>query len=121
MKEKHMEQSLCHHGVRHSNPLPVSKYTQPIRTKRQSSQYHQTASESFLKKKKEQRKSSQHKVTNARSLDKSSSSVCFFSLFLFPRIQEACGAEADMVACDAGCGGGDFGVCSESELILSCD
>lgn len=50
-KEKNMEQSLCHHGVSHSNPLPVSNNTQPIRTKCKSSLNRQLASESFLTKK----------------------------------------------------------------------
>lgn len=90
-----MEQSLCHHGVSHSNPLPVSNYAlqQPIRTKRKSSQYLKTASESFLNKKKEEkkRKSSQRKVTNARSLQLTNLTssfsfffcCCFFVWFFF--------------------------------------
>lgn len=115
-----MEQSLCHHGVSHSNPLPVSNYAlqQPIRTKRKSSQYLKTASESFLNKKKEEkkRKSSQRKVTNARSLQLTNLTssfsfffvvvffvwffFCCFQSFFSPQIQEACG-EADMAVSDA--------------------
>lgn len=83
------------------------KHTQPIRTKHKSSQYHQTASESFPNKKKKNNNKGNHqrKVTNARSNQNKSSSCRLFS----PRTQEACGGEADMAAWDAGHGGGDLG------------
>lgn len=102
--------------------LPVSNYTQPIRTKHKSHQFHQTASESFLKKSEEEKKGNhQHKVTNARSLLLTNlHPLIFLFLFLIPQIQEACGGEADMVVCDAGCGVG--GVCRVSLVVLSlCD
>lgn len=109
-----VEQSLCHHGVESQQPsLPVSNYTQPIRTKRKPAQTH-----SSNNRKKEKKEKWNHlnvkwpMLAHATTLTSSSS---FFSqsLFLFsfsPQIQEACGVEADVVAWDAGCGGGDFGV-----------
>lgn len=59
--------------------------TRPIRTKRESSQYHRTASDSFLRKTKQnhkKRKSSQRKVTNARSLSASLHPVFYFRFFI---------------------------------------
>lgn len=82
-KEINMEQSLCHHGVSHSNPLPVSNHTRPIRTKHHSSQYHQNHSSTNQKNKWENH---QRKVTNARSLrrmNRTSSSSFSFFLFFF--------------------------------------
>lgn len=99
-----MEQSLCHHGVESQQPsLPVSNYTQPIRTKRKPAQTH-----SSNNRKKEKKEKWNHlnvkwpMLAHATTLTSSSS---FFSqsLFLFsfsPQIQEACGVEA---ACGVGC------------------
>lgn len=85
MKKKNIaEQSLCHHDISHSNPLPVSNYTQPIRTKLKSSQYHQTIGVRVIPKQTEvKRKSSQRKVTNARSRNRSHIFIPHFSFYFF--------------------------------------
>lgn len=82
-----MEQSLCHHGVESQQPsLPVSNYTQPIRTKRKPAQTH-----SSNNRKKEKKEKWNHlnvkwpMLAHATTLTSSSSSfpsLCFCLVFL---------------------------------------
>ena len=111
-----MEQSLCHHGVSHGNPLPVSKWDATNQNKAEVLSVSNGVRIIPRNEKKEQSKSSQRKVTNARSLQLTNlisqhlhPSFFFFFLFVFvfqsllaPQTQEACGGEAYMAACDAG-------------------
>lgn len=81
-KKKTLRNNLCVIMVL-VNPLPVSNYTQPIRTKLKSSQYHQTIGVRVIPKQtKVKRKSSQRKVTNARSRNRSHIFIPHFSFYI---------------------------------------